>query len=157
MSDIPAGLDFEGFGRLAPKALAGLLALGRAASEGGIETPLAELVKLRVSALNGCAFCVRLHLDMARRAGVAAEKLDLLPAWRDVAVYSARERAALAWADALTDLADPAAAEAARAAVAAEFDEVETVFLAVTIGTINCWNRIARGLAFPPTPVDPAR
>jgi AhpD family alkylhydroperoxidase len=143
-------MPYEEFGRLAPTAVAALRALSKSVDEAGIEKSLSELVKVRVSQINGCAFCLKLHLDWARGAGVAQTKLDLVATWRDAGVFSDRERAALRWASALTALAGEAELAAAHADAAAHFDAVEIAHLTVAVGVINQWNRIAIGLGFPP-------
>src|SRR5689334_5295704 len=88
--------------QIAPAADAALIALGQAATAAGVEKELVELVKLRASQMNGCAFCIQFHLNVARQIGVARAKLDLLVAWREAGIFSPREAAALAWAEALT-------------------------------------------------------
>ncbi|MCW2307552.1 carboxymuconolactone decarboxylase family protein [Rhodobium gokarnense] len=127
-----------------------LIALGKAVDDGGLEKELTELVKLRVSQMNGCAFCVQLHLNIARKLAVDEAKLGLVSAWRDAGVFSPREKAALKWAERLTRLSGEEPCETETAGLGAHFDDQETVLLTITIGTINAWNRIARGLRFPP-------
>lgn len=148
-----ARMEWEKFRQVAPDANAALLALGKAPVDAGLPKDLLELVKLRASQINGCAFCTQFHLNQARQAGVAPEKLDLLAAWRDAGVFSAREAAALAWTEALTDIARQGASDEAYAALRAEFSETEATFLTVAVATINAWNRIAGPLRFtPPIP-----
>lgn len=145
-----ASISYARFQSLAPAAVAGLRAIGRSVDEAGLDKRLTQLVKLRVSQINGCAFCTRLHVDMARRHGVEADKLDLLAAWRDAGVFTDRERAALAFAETLTAMpARPVPANAS-AQLAPWFAEAEIAQLVVTIATINAWNRIAGGLHFDP-------
>jgi uncharacterized peroxidase-related enzyme len=132
-----------------------LLALGNAVDASGLDKTLTELMKLRVSQVNGCAFCVQYHLTVARRLAVPAEKLDLLTVWSETDLYSPRERAALAWAEALTRLDDVARATAL-AALREEFTQTEILNLTATVGTINHWNRIAIGLGFSPQLTAPA-
>jgi AhpD family alkylhydroperoxidase len=151
MSATHARASYDVFSKTAAAPHAALLALGRSVDESGLEKSLTELVKLRVSQINGCAFCLQLHLDIARKLGVAAEKLDLLAVWREAGVFSTREMAALDWAEALTALSAEAGSEDVYAALRREFSETETLFLTVAIGTINQWNRIAIGLRFPPS------
>lgn len=148
-----ARLDYDDFVALAPAVQGALRALGTAVDESGLEKSLTELVKLRASQINGCAFCVQFHLNLARKTGVAAEKLDLVAAWRDAGVFTGREMAALGWAETLTGLATHGASDAAYDAVLQHFTKSEAVFLTVTIGTVNQWNRIAVALRFtPPIP-----
>ena len=145
-----ARLTYEAFTKTAPAAHAALTALGRAVDESGLEKELTELVKLRASQLNGCAFCLQFHLNAARRLGVAREKLDLVAAWPDAGVFSPREMAALAWTEALTEMGAESTSDQAYAALLRHFNEREALFLTVAIGTINQWNRIAVALRFPP-------
>jgi AhpD family alkylhydroperoxidase len=143
-----ARLERTEFRRIAPAVDAALLAMGKAVAESGLEPALLELVKLRASQMNGCAFCVQYHTNLARQAGVEREKLDLLPAWHDAGLYSARERAALGWTEALTAMR--AENEAAYACAVDAFGADEVVFLTAAIANINAWNRVAGGLRFSP-------
>jgi AhpD family alkylhydroperoxidase len=143
-------LSYEDFTKAAPGAYAGLAALSKAVDESGLEKSLTELVKLRASQINGCAFCVSFHLNMLRKLAVAPEKIDLLPVWREAGVYSGREFAALAWTEEMTVLSPEAASDEAYAALLREFSEAEATFLNVAIATINAWNRIGVALRFAP-------
>lgn len=143
-------MTYEEFSAAAAPVRDALLAIGKAADASGLEKTLTELVKLRVSQINGCAFCLQLHLNIARRLGIAGEKLDLVRAWRETALFTAREMAALAWAEALTTLDDREARTAASAELDAHFTQHEIVHLTATVGAINQWNRIAIGLHFHP-------
>ncbi len=143
-------LSYEAFEAIAPEAKAALLALGKSVTEAGFDVALTELVKLRVSQINGCAFCVQFHLTIARRVGVDAAKLDLLMVWREAGLFSAREEAALTWAEHLTAMATASVPHNAYASLREQFSEAEAVQLSVAIGNINAWNRIAGGLRFPP-------
>ncbi len=138
--------------RLAPAVVAALRALGRAVDESGLEKPLSELVKVRASQINGCGFCIGFHLNAARKLDVAPAKLDLLPAWREAGVYSARERAALAWTEALTRMDRHSVSDATWAQVQAQFTQSEIAFLTAAVAAINAWNRIAGALRFEPPP-----
>lgn len=142
-------MTYSDFERDHPAALAALLAMSKAVDASGLEKALTELVKLRVSQINACAFCIELHLSVARRAGVDEAKLDLLPAWHDSAVYSARDRAALAWAEHVTLTPTAALPASTRTALDTAFDASEQVNLTVAIANINAWNRIAGALHFP--------
>lgn len=150
MSDHAARIDYAEFKTLAPAAAAALSALGKSAEDAGLDKLLLELVKLRVSQINGCAFCLQYHLNLARDLGVAREKLDLVAVWREAGVYSARERAALAWAERLTRIAGHEVEDADYAAVLAHFSKTELAFLTAAICTINSWNRIAGPFRFTP-------
>lgn len=141
-------MDYQEFSRIAGEARTALVELGQAVEASGLDKGLAELVKLRASQINGCAFCLDLHLDWARQAGVEQRKIDLLPVWHEADVFSAPERAALAWTEALTriEAGGPAASEAVD--LQRHFSESEIVFLTVAIANINAWNRIAGPLRF---------
>lgn len=141
-------MTFNEFDKAAPGAVAALRALGQCVDASGLEKTLTELMKVRVSQINGCAFCIQFHLNLARKLGVPAQKLDLVAAWRDVDVYSDRERAALTYAEVATR--DPGAAAHALAEARTIFSQSESIMLAVSVATINQWNRIAAPLLFPP-------
>lgn len=143
-------MDFQAFTQTAPDVYASLGGVSKAVTASGMDKALTELVKLRVSQINGCAFCLQFHLNIARKLDIDPRKFDLLASWRDAGIYSGREMAALGWAEALTQLTDPQARDAALDKARAEFDEKELVFLAATVASINAWNRIAVGLHFPP-------
>ncbi len=127
------------------KLMQPMLALEQAVASSGLEHSLIELVKTRASQINGCAFCIHMHATDAMKAGEAPMRLLLLDAWRESSLYSARERAALAWTEALTRIADTHAPDADYAAMAAEFSADEQVKLTLLICMINAWNRIAVG------------
>ncbi|MGV2107689.1 carboxymuconolactone decarboxylase family protein [Agrobacterium vitis] len=146
----PQSITYEHFRQTSVAAHAALLAMGKAVDDSGLEKELTELVKLRVSQINGCAFCTQLHLNVARRIGVETQKLDLLVAWRDAGVYSARERAALLWAEQITTMATHRTTTDDYTALFRDFSEEEAINLTVAIANINAWNRIAGGLHFPP-------
>jgi len=143
-------MTYEGLARLAPDVQAALRAMTKAVDESGLDKDLTELVKVRASQLNGCAFCLQFHLTLARRLGVPAAKLDLAAAWRDAGVFSAREMAALAYVEALTRLADHEVMLAAQDNVLQHFSADEARFLTIAIATINAWNRLGVALALPP-------
>lgn len=116
----------------------------------GLEKKLVELVKMRASQINGCAFCLDMHSRDARRDGETERRLYLLNAWREAPFYSDRERAALAWTEQLTLVATQGAPAAADAhdRLASVFSEIEISNLTVLIGMINLWNRVAIGGGF---------
>lgn len=143
-----ARLDYEPFNQLAPAVGAALRALGKAVDDSGLDKALTELVKLRASQLNGCAFCLQFHLNLARTLALAPAKLDLLATWRDAPVYSARERAALAWTEALTLMAGSHVDDAVYEELQRHFCTTEIAFLSAAVANINAWNRIAGALRF---------
>jgi len=143
-------MDYQTFTQTAQGVYAALGGVGKAVDASGLDKALTELVKLRVSQINGCAFCLQFHLNIARKLDINPRKFDLLAGWRDAGIYSEREAAALGWAEALTHLTDPAARDAAYALARGVFSEGELAFLAAAIAVINAWNRIAVGLHFAP-------
>lgn len=146
-------ISWNDFDRAAPAVTVALRALGQAVDDSGLDKSLTELIKLRASQINGCAYCIQYHLNLARRVGVVPAKLDLVAAWREAGIYGARERAALAWAEALTRMAERHICDAVYTELQAQFSETEIAFLTSAIGAINAWNRIAGALQFaPPVP-----
>ena len=144
--------EYSDFQALAPDAYESVLALGGLAAKAGIEKPLLELIKLRASQINGCAFCVQYHILQAERLGVSVDKLNLVVVWREVPQFSARERAALAWTEALT-LLTAGVSDEVYAQACAEFSDKELTYLTSAIASINVWNRF--GVAYRWSP--PAR
>jgi AhpD family alkylhydroperoxidase len=141
--------EYDDFKALAPEAYDAVVALGRAAAKAGLDKQLLELIKLRASQINGCAFCVQFHLLQGESLGVPADKLNLVVVWREAPQFSPRERAALAWTEALT-LLPQGVSDEAYAQVSAEFSEKELAYLTSAIASINAWNRL--GAAFRWTP-----
>jgi AhpD family alkylhydroperoxidase len=125
------------------------LDFGRQAQHGGLqaglEESLTELVKIRASQINACARCLHMHMADARRLGESEERLYLLDAWREAPLYTARERAALAWTEALTLVADTHAPDDVWQALQAHFSDQEQVALTLLIVAINGWNRVQVG------------
>ncbi|MDY0884819.1 carboxymuconolactone decarboxylase family protein [Dongia soli] len=112
-------------------------------AESGLEHSLIELVKTRASQINGCAFCIHMHTRDARAKGETEERLYLLNAWEESPLYTDRERAALAWTEAVTLISQTHAPDEVYERVRKEFSEEELVKLTTLIATINAWNRIA--------------
>ena len=137
--------EYTDFEKLAPDVFAVVRDLGQFAAKAGLDKQLLELVKLRASQINGCAYCINMHTEDARKHGETEQRLYLLNAWRESPLYSERERAALAWTEALTLVSETHAPDADYEAVRAEFTDGELVNLTTLIGTINAWNRIAIG------------
>lgn len=139
----------------APEVLKAQLTLSNFSRDHGLEKRLVELVKIRASQLNGCAYCLEMHTREARAAGETEPRLHLLAAWRESPLYTDRERAALAWTEAVTLVADTHVPDEAFAAARAQFSEAELVKLTLAITVINAWNRFA--IAFRAVhPVPPA-
>lgn len=132
--------------KAAPAVMDAMLAFEKAVSESGLESSLKELVKIRASQINGCAYCLHMHTRDARAAGETEERIYLLSAWRESSLYTPRERAAMAWTEALTLIAESQAPDAVYETVRESFTEEEIVKLTLMIGAINVWNRIAVGL-----------
>ena len=139
----PAGLSWSDFEALAPELIAQLRGLSQCVEAGGLEKGLIELIKVRASQLNGCAFCLHLHLQWARRLGVSGDKLDLLPVWTEVGIYSPEERAALAWTEALTRVGEAPIPASLHQALRQAFAPEALLALTTAVATINAWNRIA--------------
>ena len=129
----------------APAPMKSWLDFGKGILQCGLEDSLMELVKIRASQINGCAFCLHMHTADARKHGEPEERLYLLDAWRESPLYSERERAALAWTEALTLVAETHAPDHAYEALQAHFTEEEQVKLSLLIVAINGWNRIQVG------------
>jgi AhpD family alkylhydroperoxidase len=131
------------FYQAAPDTIKALVALEEQIQSSGLEKSLIELVKTRASQINGCAFCINMHTQDARKQGETEQRLYLLNAWRESPLYTDRERAALAWTEALTLIAETHAPDDLYEDVRAHFSEPETVNLTMLIGAINAWNRLA--------------
>ena len=129
--------------KAAPDTFKAMLDLEAGVRRGGLEKSLIELVKMRASQINGCGYCLDMHSKDARAAGETEQRLYVLPAWREAPFYSARERAALAWTEAVTLVATNDLPDALYAQVREEFDEKSLVELTLAIIAINGWNRMA--------------
>ena len=125
-------------------AMQPLVTLGQNVEHAGsLEPALVQLVLMRVSQINGCAFCLDMHSKDARAAGETEQRLYVLPAWRETRLYSERERIALEWAEELTELASPeAVSDGLYARAGQQFEEAELVDLTLLVVAINSWNRI---------------
>ena len=129
--------------QLAPELMKPMMALEEAVAHSGLEKPLIELVKIRASQINGCAFCLHMHTRDARAGGESEERIYLLDAWRESPLYTARERAALAWTESVTLVSQTHVPDEAYAEVREQFDEKDLVKLTMLLVAINGWNRIA--------------
>ena len=129
---------------LAPEGLAKMRELEHYLNTAsGLETSLRELVRLRVSLLNGCAYCIGLHTSELTKLNETTERIVGVADWRSLEIYTKRERAALAWAEGVTNIQDGHAPDVLYDEVRAQFSDVETVNLTLVITTINAWNRIS--------------
>jgi len=137
------------FAEASPAAMKAMLTLSAQARQSGLEKALLELVKMRASQINGCAFCLDMHSKDARAAGETEQRLYLLDAWRETDLYSPRERCALAWTEALTLISETHAPDAVYEDLRRQFSEREIADLTLAIVAINGWNRICVGLRTP--------
>lgn len=135
-----ARLDFY---KASPNAIKAMLELEEHIGKSTLEKPLRELVRLRASQLNGCAFCIDMHAADARKGGESERRLAILCVWQETTLFSARERAALAWTESLTLVAATHVPDAAWEEVRAQFNDAELADLTLLITAINGWNRFA--------------
>ena len=135
------------YGQLAPEGLARMRELEHYLNNGaGLDASLRELVRLRVSLMNGCEYCIVLHTSELNKVNETAERIAGVADWRSLGIYTERERAALAWAEAVTNIQDGHAPDLLYEEVRKQFNDVETVNLTLVITTINAWNRISIAL-----------
>lgn len=132
-----------------PEVMQAMAGLEQAVHDGPLEPELLELVKMRASQINGCAYCLDMHSKDARARGESEQRLYVLNAWREAPFYSDRERAALAWCEALTLVSETEAPDDVYEELAGQFGEDEIVSLTLAIVAINGWNRFAVGLRSP--------
>jgi len=133
-------LDFY---KASPDAIKAMLALSASVAKLGLEPALLELVKLRASQINGCAFCIDMHATDARKGGETERRLYAVSAWRETPFFTPRERAALAWTEAVTQISTVGALDATYEALSAQFTDKERMDLTLAIAAINGWNRLA--------------
>jgi len=137
---------------LSPETIKPLTALHASVDAGGLERSLIDLIRVRASQINGCAFCINSHTREARAHGESEQRLYLLDAWREAPHFRERERAALAWTEAVTLIADTHAPDPDFALVKAQFSDEEIVRLTMAIADINAWNRFGIAFRIPPPP-----
>ena len=128
--------------RVSPRAIQAMMGLQNFVNGSGLEHSLLELVKMRASQINGCAYCLDMHSKDARAAGETEQRLYLLNAWREAPLYSERERAALEWTEALTFLREEQVPDHVFAAVREHFSEEELVNLSLAVVAITGWNQL---------------
>ncbi|TDV33941.1 AhpD family alkylhydroperoxidase [Paraburkholderia caballeronis] len=131
------------YSRLSPEAYQGLIATKKALSRSTLGKPLIELVNLRISQINGCAFCLEMHTRLLRDGGYPLDKLDSLAGWHASPLYDARERAALGWAESVTDISRTHAPDDVFDALKANFSEAEIADLTFVVALMNALNRLA--------------
>jgi AhpD family alkylhydroperoxidase len=136
--------------KVSPDLYKAMLGLEKHVEASGLEQKLLDLVKIRASQINGCAYCIVMHTNDARKHGESDEWMHLLNAWREAPIYSARERAALAWTEAVTKISDHHVPDEVYDEARRHFSEKELVDLTAAVIAINAWNRAA--IAFRPTP-----
>lgn len=136
--------------RVSPAAYQAVSALQKYVDQSGLDAKLRELIKIRASQINGCAFCLAMHTRDARKLGETDERMHLLNAWHEAPVYSERERAALGWIEAITLVTQGHVPDEAFEAVREQFSEKEIVDLTAAAVAINTWNRIAIAFRIPP-------
>ena len=146
-------LDYK---KTSPEVYQAMLTLEAAVNASGLEAGLLDLIRLRASQLNGCAFCIDLHWKDLRARGESEQRLYSLDAWRETPFYSPREQAALAWTEAVTFITDGHLRDEVYAAVSQQFTEPEWVQLALAIVAINGWNRLNISFRTVPGRVSPA-
>ncbi|HRJ41744.1 MAG: carboxymuconolactone decarboxylase family protein [Caldilineaceae bacterium] len=145
------------YATVAPGALKAMGALEAYVGQSGLERTLVELVKLRASQINGCAYCIDMHTKDARAAGESEQRLYGLTAWRETPFYTDRERAALAWTEAVTQVADGHVPDDVFEQAREQFGEKELVDLTTAIVAINGWNRLAISFRSVPGTYQPAQ
>jgi AhpD family alkylhydroperoxidase len=131
------------YARVAPEALRAMRALQEYVNATGLEHSLLELVKLRASYMNGCAYCADMHTKDARAAGETEQRLYMVPLWREAPFYTDRERAALAWTEVVTQLGHSGVPESTYQDALGQFSEKELVQLTMAVVAINGWNRLS--------------
>ncbi len=136
--------------KVAPGGYKAMLGVHSYVQNSGLSLGLLELVKMRVSQINGCAFCIAMHVPLARKHGVSEDQLHLLAAWREAPIYSPKERAALAWAEALTRLTGGGVSDEVYAETRQHFPEKEVADLSFAVAEINAWNRLMICTRTPP-------
>src|SRR5512146_2300170 len=139
-----------------PHAYQAMYGLERYVRQSGLETGLLELVKMRASQINGCAYCLDMHSKDARAHGESEQRLYTLPAWRETPFFTERERAALAWTEAVTLVGESHVPEDLFEATRRHFSEAELVSLTMAVVTINGWNRLSIAFGAVPGTYQPA-
>ncbi|MBG6503348.1 carboxymuconolactone decarboxylase family protein [Pseudomonas aeruginosa] len=136
--------------KASPDAYAAMLGLEKALAKAGLERPLIELVYLRTSQINGCAYCVNMHANDARKAGETEQRLQALCVWQETPYFTPRERAALAWTEQLARLSQGALPHGLLDELREHFDDKEIAELTLAVSAINAWNRYGVGMGMQP-------
>lgn len=138
------------YAKVSPEALKAMLELEKYIASSGLEASLYELIKIRISQINKCAYCLDMHTKIARKAGESEQRIYMLNAWQETSFFSPRERAALEWAEALTLISAKEITDALYQTVIIHFSEKEMVALTTAIVAINGWNRLSVGFGTVP-------
>lgn len=133
------------YAKESPEAFKAIMALETYVQNSGLERRFIHLIKLRASIINGCAYCVDMHVKESRHDGLSEQWINLMSVWPESTIYTAQERALLGWVDAITKLAETGAPDSAFDALKEHFSDEEIVKITLAIGTINTWNSIAVG------------
>ena len=136
--------------KIAPEGFKAMLGVHSYVQNSGLSLGLLELVKMRASQINGCAFCIAMHVPLALKNGISNDQLHLLAAWREAPIYSPEERAALAWAEALTQLTGGDVPDVVYTELRAHFSDREVADLSFAVAEINAWNRLMICTRTPP-------
>jgi AhpD family alkylhydroperoxidase len=128
--------------KVSPEGYKAMLGVHSYVQNSGLPLGLLELVKIRASQINGCAFCIAMHVPLARKHGVSEDQMHLLAVWREAPIFSPKERAALAWTEALTRLAGGDVSDEVYAGMRQHFSEKEVADLSFAVAEINAWNRL---------------
>ena len=137
-------------GKLIPDGYKAMFGVHTYVQGAGLDLGLLELVRLRVSQINGCAFCVAMHVPLARKYGLSENQINLAATWKEAPVFDPRQRAALSWAEAVTALCGQDVPDAIYEGVKAHFSPVEIANLTLCIAEINSWNRLMVASRTPP-------
>jgi len=133
-----------------PEAYKAMVGLETALAKSGLDNSLLELIRLRASQINGCAYCVNMHANDARKAGETEARLQTLSVWAETTFFSAKEKAVLAWVESLTQLSIQHAPQGQYETLLEHYSEAEVVNITLAIATINAWNRFGVGFAMIP-------
>jgi AhpD family alkylhydroperoxidase len=144
------------YAKASPEAAKAMIQLESVVRRSGIDPRLLELIKIRASQINGCAYCIDMHTKDARAKGETEQRIYALNAWRETPFFSDKERAALAWTEAITNIQTGHAPDAVYGELSGHFSEGEMVNLTLAITTINAWNRIAIAFRSVPGSYQPA-
>lgn len=154
MSSTHSRKEFRDYERFAPAVTGAIAGIGKAVAESRIEKELLELIKIRASQINGCAYCLQIHLNTARKIGIDQQKIDFVAVWQEATIYSERELAALGWTELVSEIAHGGVSDEAYVMIHEHFSESEVAYLTAAIIEINAYNRLGNIYRFtPPKPI----